>query len=98
MPPLAMYVADIAHEVIYRLKEGNSTKWLFSSILMVLLESPITPERKTATGLVIAPPVWELTDFFPQNTPKNTKTAICRASITTYKRLLLTQKVREVKV
>jgi hypothetical protein len=24
-----MYVADIAHEVIYRLKEGNSTKWLF---------------------------------------------------------------------
>jgi hypothetical protein len=61
MPPPAMYVADIAHEVIYRLKEGNSTKWLFSARLMVCLESPITPERNTVTGLVTAPPVWELT-------------------------------------
>jgi hypothetical protein len=48
---------DIAHEVIYRLKEGNSTKWLFSSSLTVCLESAITPERNTATGLVIAPHV-----------------------------------------
>jgi hypothetical protein len=64
MPPLAMWlIADIAHEVIYRLKEGNSTKWLFSSSLTVCLESCITPERNTATGLVIAPPVWELTDL-----------------------------------
>jgi hypothetical protein len=53
-------VADIAHEEIYRLKEGNSTKWLFSSSLTVCLESLITPERNTATGLVIAPPVLEL--------------------------------------
>jgi hypothetical protein len=30
--------------------------------------------------------------------PKNTKTAICRASIGTYKRLLLTQEVHEVKL
>jgi hypothetical protein len=57
------HVADIAHEVIYRLKEGNSTKWLFSSSLTVCLESPITPERIAATGLVIAPPVWEFTGF-----------------------------------
>jgi hypothetical protein len=91
-------VADIAHEVIYRLKEGNSTKWLFSSSLTVCLESSITPERNTATGLVITPPVWELMDFLPQNTPKTTKTAICRASITTYKRLLLTQEVQEALV
>jgi hypothetical protein len=56
-------VADIAHEVIYRLKEGNSTKWLFSSSLTVCLESAITPEQNTATGLVVSPPVWELTDF-----------------------------------
>jgi hypothetical protein len=60
-------VAGIAHEVIYRLKEGNSTKWLFLSSLTVSYMSwvsyhPATPERKTATGLVIAPPVWELTD------------------------------------
>jgi hypothetical protein len=27
MPPLAMWlISDIAHEVVYRLKEGNSTK------------------------------------------------------------------------
>jgi hypothetical protein len=63
MPPLAMYVADIAHEVVYRLKEGNSTKWLFSLSLMVCPESSITPERNKAAGLVIAPPVWELTDL-----------------------------------
>jgi hypothetical protein len=56
-------VADVAHEVVYRLKEGNSTKWLFLSKLTVDLEFRITPERKEATGLVIAPPVWELTDF-----------------------------------
>jgi hypothetical protein len=59
MPPLA----DIAHEVIYRLKEGNSTKWLFSASLTVCLESSITLERNSATGLVKASPVWELTDF-----------------------------------
>jgi hypothetical protein len=82
----------MTHEVIYRLKEGNSTKWLFSSSLTVCLESSITLERNTATDLVIALPVWELKDFQPQNTPKNTKTAICRPPITTYKRLLLTQK------
>jgi hypothetical protein len=35
-------------------------------------------KRSKATGLVIAPPVWELTDFYPQNTPKSTTTAICR--------------------
>jgi hypothetical protein len=86
-------VADIVHEVIYRLKEGNSTKWLFSSKLTVYLESPITLERNTATGLVMAPPVWECTDFKPQKHPKSTKTAICRAPITTYKRLLLTQEI-----
>jgi hypothetical protein len=57
-------VADIAHEVIYRLKEGNSTKWLCSSKLTVCPESSITPERNTATGLVIAPPVWELINGF----------------------------------
>jgi hypothetical protein len=93
-------VADIAHEVVYRLKEGNSTKWLFSSGLTVCRESSITPERNKATGLVIAPPVWELIihGFLATNTPKSTKTAICRASITTYKRLLLTQEVHEVKV
>jgi hypothetical protein len=73
-------VADIAHEVIYRLKEGNSTKWLFLSSLTVCLESPITSKQNEATGLVIAPPVWELTDFLPQNTPKSTKTAILSAS------------------
>jgi hypothetical protein len=56
-------IPDIAHEVIYRLKEGNSTKWLFSSSLTVYLESSITLERNTATGLVITPPVWELMDF-----------------------------------
>jgi hypothetical protein len=89
-------VDDIAHEVIYRLKERNITKWLFSSSLTVCLEYPITPERNEATGLVIAPPAWESTDFKPQNTPKSTKTAICRASRTTYKRLLLTQEVQEV--
>jgi hypothetical protein len=44
MPPLAMWLIDIAHEVIYRLKEGNSTKWLFASSLTVCLESHITPE------------------------------------------------------
>jgi hypothetical protein len=33
MPPLATgHVADIAHEVIYRLKEGNSIKWLFEGL------------------------------------------------------------------
>jgi hypothetical protein len=93
-------VADIAHEVIYRLKEGNRTKWLFSSSLTVCPESAITSERNTAIGLVIAPPVWELTVFShktPQ-TPKNTKTAICRASISTYKRLLLTHEVEEALV
>jgi hypothetical protein len=58
-----MWLSDIAHEVIYRLKEGNSTKWLFSSKLTVCPESPITPERNAATDLVIAPPVWELTGF-----------------------------------
>jgi hypothetical protein len=52
------HVADIAHEVIYRLKVRNSTKWLFSSSLAVCLASSITPERNTATGLV-----WDLTDF-----------------------------------
>jgi hypothetical protein len=56
------HVADFAHEVIYRLKEANVTKWLFSSKLTVsmYLWSPITPERNTAAGLVTAPPVWEL--------------------------------------
>jgi hypothetical protein len=63
-------VTDIAHEVIYRLKEGNSTKWLFSSGLTLYLEYPIATERNTATGLVIAPPVWELTDFFATKHPK----------------------------
>jgi hypothetical protein len=63
---------------------------------MVRLESLITPERNAATGLVIAPPVWELTDFWPQNTQKSTKLAIYRASITTRNRLLLTQEVQEV--
>jgi hypothetical protein len=59
MPPLAMWlISPMSHEVIYRrLKEGNSTKWLFSSSLMVCLESLITLERNPATGLVIAPPV-----------------------------------------
>jgi hypothetical protein len=65
-----MYVADIAHdEVMCQLKEGNSTKRLFSSSLAVHLGSLITPERNSAIGLVIAPPVWELTGFYPQNTP-----------------------------
>jgi hypothetical protein len=68
-------VADIAHEVVYRLKEGNNTKWLFSSKLAAHLESLITLERNAATGLVITPSVWELTDFYPQNTAKSTKTA-----------------------
>jgi hypothetical protein len=64
MPPSTGHVADIAHEVmIYRLKEGNSTKWLFSSKLAVYLEYPITPERNVATGFVITPPVWELAGF-----------------------------------
>jgi hypothetical protein len=57
------------------------------------LESHITTERNAAAGLVKAPSVWESTDFYPQNTPKSTKTAICRAPITTYKRLPLTQEV-----
>jgi hypothetical protein len=56
------HLADITYEVIYRLEDGNSTKWLFSSSLTVCLECLITPERNTATGLVIAPPVCELTD------------------------------------
>jgi hypothetical protein len=84
MPPLAIWLICIAHEVvsmIYRLKEGNSTKWLFSSSLAARFGSPITPEQKAATGLVKAPPVWELTDFLPQNTPKSTKTAICRIAL-----------------
>jgi hypothetical protein len=65
-------VADIAHEVIYRLKEGNNTKWLFSSSLTVCLGSPITTERNTATGLVIAPPVWkvEVNGFLASKLPK----------------------------
>jgi hypothetical protein len=42
-------ISDIAHEMTYRLKEGNRTKWLFSSKLTVRLESPITPGRNTAT-------------------------------------------------
>jgi hypothetical protein len=58
--------------VIYRLKEGNSIKWLFSSNLTVHFGVSITPERNAATGLVIAPPVWELTGFKPQNTSKST--------------------------
>jgi hypothetical protein len=71
MPPLAMWlISPMSHGVIYRLKEGNSTKWLFSSNLTVCLESPITPERNEATGLVIAPPVWELTDFLATKHPK----------------------------
>ena len=62
------FASGVYHEnyqvlLIYRLKEGNSTKWLFSSSLTVCLESPITLERNTATGLVIASPVLELTDF-----------------------------------
>jgi hypothetical protein len=43
------HVADIAHEVIYRLKEGNSTKWLFSSSLTVpgYVLSLISPLNET---------------------------------------------------
>jgi hypothetical protein len=57
-----LILSDIIHEVIHRLKEGNITRWSFSSGLTVGrgFEFPITPERNTATGLVIAPPVWEL--------------------------------------
>jgi hypothetical protein len=64
-------VADIAHEVIYRLKEGKSTEWLFSSNPAVFRESPITPERNKATSLVISPPVCVgVNGFLAINHPK----------------------------
>jgi hypothetical protein len=49
-------VVDIAHEVVNWLNEAaNIAKWLFASNLAVCLGSPITTERNTTTGLVIAP-------------------------------------------
>jgi hypothetical protein len=60
---LLTYVTFFSFSTPLRLKEGNSAKWLFLSSLTAHLESPITPDRNTATGLVIAPPAWELTDF-----------------------------------
>jgi hypothetical protein len=82
--------------VTYRLTEGNSTEWLFLSKLAVYLGGPSAPGQNSATGLVIAPPGWESTDYLTAKHPKKHQNGHLRASITTYKSVLLTQEVQEV--
>jgi hypothetical protein len=65
----------------------------------IYLESLITPERNTATGLVIAPPVCKNQRIFSHKTPKKHQNGhLPGVNITIRNPLLLTQEVQEVKV
>jgi hypothetical protein len=80
---------------------ANISGFGLADLLGARLESPITLERNTAIGLVIghSNSCVGVNGFVATKHPKKHQNGhICRASITTYKRLLLTQEVHKVKV
>jgi hypothetical protein len=95
---------DRGHEVIYRLKEGNSTKWLFSSSLTVCLESHITTERITSTGFWFghSTSCLGVNGFLATKHPKKHQNGhlpgVKKTAYIIYKRLLLTQEFQEALV